>query len=98
VNRVEHLLVIANEEAIEIAKEIDKALRFGPANVGPGEIDSNADLIIAEYADLCAMMDMLVAERIVPPIDPIEFAERVAAKKAKVENLLLYSRERGTLQ
>lgn len=100
-NRTEHLLCILAEECSEVAKNASKAQRFGPEHIGPHAIVSNAALIVEEFADLCGVMEMLcdqskeVAELF---LDRYKMASMMIAKKEKVEKMMKFSRERGTLQ
>lgn len=94
-NRNEHLLVILSEEACEVAKEADKCLRFGPAEVYPEIGVSNALRVVVEMHDLWAVLEMLQADGVIPA-----FAwdrSRLDEKKKKVERLLLHSARCGTL-
>lgn len=94
-NRREHLLTIVGEEAVEVAQRAAKALRFGLEEVQPGQDLTNLQRLMGEVYDLLGALEMLhedVGRRMGIDLDAI------AAKKAKVENFLAYSRELGTLQ
>ena len=93
-DRAEHLLMIAGEEGCEIAQRVSKALRFGIAEVQPGQEKNNAERIVYEYADLVAVMTMLDKEGIV---EIKGMADMIAAKTEKVEKFLEYSRKQGRL-
>lgn len=97
--REEHLFVILAEECAEIAKVASKALRFGPADFGPGADEVNALLIMREYADLRAVIEMLVAENstMAQAELMIDWPVALAQKKNKVESFLKYSRSKGRL-
>ena len=87
--RTEHLLTILGEECAEVAQRASKALRFTLQDVQPGQSLSNADRIMLEYADLCAVIDMLCDEGLLEIGG--DFAALVAAKKQQVEHYLKYS-------
>ena len=93
-NRMEHLLSIAAEEAVEVAQRATKALRFGLNEVQPGQELSNLERMRGELCDLLAAFEMVYDEagqRFGIDLDAI------AAKKAKVGKFLAYSRDLGTL-
>lgn len=96
-NRKEHLLTIAAEEALEVAHRISKAKRFGLAEVQPGQPLDNAQRIVDEWLDLQASMEMLMAEGLLPSPDAATSAQAKLAKCEKVERFLAYSRQCGTL-
>jgi hypothetical protein len=90
----EHLLAILAEECNEVAHRASKALRFGLRDIGPGQTKNNAELIVEEFSQLLAMMNMLHDQNLIPAVmDPREFA----AKFKNVEKFLEYSRQQGTL-
>lgn len=93
-NRTEHLFIILSEECAEVSQRVSKALRFGLTEVQPGQPYDNAERLSHELADLLGVMNMLVAEMSIPHPSPT----RVAAKRAKVEKYVLYSRTCGTLE
>lgn len=97
-NRTEHLLVCLGEEASEVIKDADKALRFGPSEIWPELGITNAERVMREYYDLKAVLKMLQAEGVLPVIEKTQSEEWMRSKTAKVEKHLLYSRECGTLQ
>ena len=104
-NRLEHLLDILGEECSEVHQRGSKAMRFSLTEIQPDSAANpegltNAQRIIREYWDVCAMMEMVHRER------PAEFAElldfpkasiHIELKKAKVERFLALSKEMGTL-
>lgn len=100
--RTEHLLAILAEECAEVAHRVGKALRFGLAEVQPGQDKTNAQRIMDEVNDFVAVYQMLAGPVVSPtsPLfrgDPDEFMAAVAAKQAKVEKFLEYSATCGTL-
>lgn len=86
------------EECAETAKRVSKALRFGPLEVQPGDDRTNADRILEEYHDLQAAVAMLQDEGLLPVVHIGEVAERILAKRQKVERFLEYSELCGTLR
>jgi hypothetical protein len=98
VNRAEHLMTTAAEEACEVGQRITKALRFGMSEIQPGQPLTNAERIVAEFHDLFVMMEWLIAEgrlpadtRLVPDVKTSQ------AKRAKVEKFMAIGREQGVL-
>jgi NTP pyrophosphatase (non-canonical NTP hydrolase) len=82
------------EEAVEVAQRATKALRFGTEEVQPGQALSNLQRMRGELCDLLAAFEMVYDEA------GHQFGidlDAIAAKKAKVEKFLAYSRELGTL-
>lgn len=95
-NRAEHLLVILAEEAAEVAKEAAKCLRFGPDETYAAKGITNAERVVDELIDLLALVEMLQDEKILR--QSIFCADRIDAKKRKVEAHLAYSKQCGTFQ
>ncbi len=83
----EHLLSILAEECAEVAQRASKALRFGLAESQPGQPLSNAERIRLEFADLCAVYEMIGFN---PPT-----RSEIEAKKLKVRKFLEYSEKCG---
>lgn len=96
-NRNEHLLTIAAEEALEVAHRISKAKRFGLAEVQPGQPLDNAQRILDEWHDLQASVELLMEEGLLPTPDAATAEQAKQAKREKVERFLAYSRQCGTL-
>lgn len=96
-NRKEHLLTVAGEEALEVAHRISKAKRFGLAEVQPGQSLDNAQRILEEWHDLQASVELLMDEGLLPKPDPTVSAQAKQAKREKIERFLAYSRQCGTL-
>lgn len=97
-NRQEHLLTCAGEEASEVAGRASKALRFGLTEVQPNQPLSNAERIVDEFHDLYAVLSILQAEGALPAdLSLIPTIERVAAKRRKIERFMAISREQGVL-
>lgn len=85
-NRIEHLLVCLNEECLEVAHRVDKALRFGTLEVQPGQVFTNGDRIVDEFLQALAVMEMLsgAGELNFQPNSPFSLSV-IDAKKRKVE-------------
>jgi NTP pyrophosphatase (non-canonical NTP hydrolase) len=96
VNRTEHLLVCLAEECAEVSQRVSKALRFGLAEVQPGQPLNNAERIAGELDDLFAVARILADEGILPREGP-DGAEVVEGKRAKIERCMAISREQGVL-
>ncbi len=96
VTRDEHLYTIAGEECAELAQRFSKAVRFGPAEVQPGQPLDNRTRILEEFADLLGTMELLGFNPIVGQRHALR--PWIDAKKAKVERFLQYSNECGTLR
>lgn len=58
--RREYLLIKAAEECAEVAQRCTKALTFGLSEIQTGQPYTNAERVLHEYADLAAVVDMLL--------------------------------------
>lgn len=96
-NTQDHLLVVAIEEAVEVAKRLSKILRFGPNDVEPGQQYTALQRAQGEIYDLIAAFQDLNENGIVPiPMDKLaELA--VSSKRLKVQYMLEHSRNVGRL-
>lgn len=94
-NRTEHLLDITAEECAEVAQRCSKAMRFGLGEVQTGQALTNAERIVVEAKDLLTLLAHLYQAGLIPDFIPSE--EESAAKMARVEEYLEYSRRMGTL-
>lgn len=97
-NRAEYLLAKLMEEAGEVTVAAGKCSVFGFDDVNVLKRDvpgypNNAELLAQEIDDLIGVREMMRREGLIRAVS----AERVAAKIAKVEKWMEYSRERGTL-
>ena len=96
------MLTILAEECAEVAQRVSKGLRFGLAEIQPGQELTNAQRIMEEMNDLVATYQML-AGPVVSPTNPLfrgsvhEWMQGMALKQEKIEKFLAYSKERGTL-
>lgn len=101
--RTEHLLVILGEECNEIAQRVAKALRFGLAEVQPGQPLTNAQRVMDEVNDFVAVYLLISGPDASPEtndlfqIDPQAMSRAVAVKQAKVKDFLAYSAAQGTV-
>ena len=76
------ILLILQEEAVEVAKEVSKIMRFGPDQIKPGKELTNIQVLQEELGDLLAMIELLVDKDIGVNTEGLELA-----KKAKFEKL-----------
>jgi NTP pyrophosphatase (non-canonical NTP hydrolase) len=93
----EHLMACLSEECVEVAKEVQKALRFGLDDRDPtlpGAPTQRAR-ICEELNDLAAVADMLKSVGLIP--EWFDLAAQ-ARKKQKVGKFLNYAVERGTIK
>ncbi|WP_298091595.1 hypothetical protein [uncultured Sphingomonas sp.] len=94
-NREEHLLTCLAEECAEVSQRVSKALRFGLAEVQPGQPLSNADRILEELRDLFAVANILASEGVIGWCLPDRM--EVHAKLDKIEKFMAISRDQGVL-
>lgn len=95
-NRSEHLLSCLAEECAEVAQRVSKALRFGLAEIQPGQPLTNGQRINEELRDLFSVVIKLDAEGILPNELPSPAEAR--AKTEKIERFMVYAGEQGALQ
>jgi NTP pyrophosphatase (non-canonical NTP hydrolase) len=95
-NRSEHLLTCLAEECAEVAQRVSKALRFGLAEVQPGQPLNNAERIMEELDDLFSVANILMEDAILHRANGLS-GITIAAKRAKIEKFMAISREQGTL-
>lgn len=90
----ERLMIIAMEECAEIQQEISKALRFGVYNHHPNNpYITNGERILREFHQLRAVMDMLIIQRIIPPITETRQHQIYKDKVEAVEKWEQYSKK-----
>lgn len=94
-NRQEHLLTCLAEECAEVAQRVSKALRFGLAEVQPGQPLDNAERIVEEVRDLWAVVEILQDEGALPIIGIS--TKDVNAKRDKIERFMSISLKNGVL-
>lgn len=106
----EHILTVLAEECGEVAKEVCKALRFGPEDqvtldpLGPRgtEGPTNKEKIGAEMIDLLAVYQMAVAQGLAPDLGfSTEFPTVIAranAKQKRVWDYIEYAWKVGALR
>ena len=85
--RARELLVVLAEEAAEVIQRVCKALRFGVAEIQPGQKLSNGERIFEEVADFIAVFNMLTDENIIPYDDYVMKLLK-DLKREKVERYL----------
>lgn len=95
-NREEHLLTILSEECAEVIKDVSKALRFGLDDYPPDSTKENTNKkrIAYELNDIIAVAQMLKNEQY---IDNFMDSDKILEKQHKVEEFLLYSKDRNKL-
>lgn len=100
--REDHLLLIVEEEAGEIAQAslrvaqaASKALRFGLDDGYPGTDRTNREDLVKEVNDLLGTLELLQEQGVELP--GLFDRGAIDAKKAKVERYLNYSRAQGRL-
>ena len=93
--RLDYLLWLVAEEAVEVAQRASKAARFGLEEVQPGQEQNNALRMFGELADLLTAFDMLTEESAVMRQANLDAGKVVVetrkAKRAKTEKFMLYS-------
>ena len=77
-DRLHEILVITQEEAAEVIQVISKCIRFG--------MDGNKEKLTQEVGDLLCMVDLLLDQGV---IDPLEVSN---AKEIKAEKLKKWSK------
>lgn len=80
------ILLILQEEAIEVAKEVSKIMRFGPDQCKPNSDETNIQSLQAELGDLAAMVELLTDANI-----GVTNEGMISAKQKKFEKLKRWS-------
>lgn len=80
------ILIILQEEAIEVAHEVSKIMRFGPDQIKPGTEITNMQALQKEIGDLQAMVEFLVKRGVGVNTNGIS-----KAKKEKLQRLVKWS-------
>lgn len=80
------ILLILQEEAIEVAKEVSKIMRFGPDQCKPNSDETNIQSLQAELGDLAAMVELLTDASI-----GVTNEGMISAKHKKFEKLKRWS-------
>ncbi len=94
-NRKELLLEVCAEECSETAVRCSKAIRFTLQEIEKGQPLTNAERIIQEFNDIAALMELMVDEGMLDRVVDVDY---IAAKKAKVEEWIVYSQKMGTVE
>lgn len=84
-NQLEITLLTLEEELLEAAHRVSKALRFGLTEIQPGQKLTNAERIRHELNDVHAMIELLQEANALPPIYDIKL---VVAKKQRFAETL----------
>lgn len=94
----EHMLICLMEELAEIGQaaasasvRASKAIRFGLDEVQPGEMANNMARLVAELADLKALIEVMEKDGTI-------LRSQVENKKVKLGTFLDYARHCGTLE
>lgn len=96
-NRKEYLYQCLAEEACEVSQATSKVLRFGENNQWPGLDGTALTRLYTEINDLLGVLNMLMEE--VPGMRYHLFdVNQIAAKRAKVEQMIEYSKQRGVIK
>jgi len=90
---VEHVLVVAQEECVEVAHRISKALRFGLDGVQAGQPLTNAERILEEWADLVGAMSLLGETGVLPDVGLDSFDRAATDKKRRILRWLDYAKD-----
>lgn len=94
--RKEMLLVQLMEEAAEVVQGVSKCLRFGTNHEWPALEKTAEYRLMTELIDLSTLVKMCRDEGVIEKL-PVDYKERMDAKKLKVEKYLLLSAELGKL-
>ena len=94
--REEHLFTILSEECLEVSHRIHKLQRFGKHQVEPGQALTNEQRVVREYADVLAVMQMLLNEQGITDYSGVIMENMIDTKISKVEEFLLLTKN-GTL-
>jgi hypothetical protein len=105
-NETEHLLVMLNEEAVEVAKECDKAVRFGLDDVYKDEpqhrrLAREITHFITTLERLRDQLPALIDYEIIytSSVGPTTDGEKdMAERKARMEHYMEYARKVGHLE
>lgn len=85
-DEVREILLILQEEAIEVAKEVSKIMRFGPDQCKPNSDETNIQSLQAELGDLAAMVELLTDANV-----GVTNEGMISAKQKKFEKLKRWS-------
>lgn len=88
-------MLCAMEECNEVAQQISKSSRFGLDEVLVGQPLTNRERIVAEFADLCAVLRQL---DILQCFQTEEFWDMVDRKDEKIKKYMDYSKEIGIVE
>lgn len=101
-NLTEHIMVVGNEEAGEVAtaalavaKALSKGLRFGQDDINPERGLTAVEVLAAELNDLEATVELLLEAGV--PLPGLHDRAAIDAKKAKVRKWMQHAVQRGSL-
>lgn len=92
--RKEMLLVQLMEEAAEVVQGVSKCLRFGTSHTWPALEKTAEYRLMTELIDLSTLVKMCRDEGVIGQL-PVDYKERMEAKRAKVEKYMAMSVELG---
>ena len=96
--REENLLLTAMEESAEVQQAISKAMRFGLERYNPDSpFENNAESIMIEYYQLCAMIEMLQHKCVLPYFNDEKINKIMSDKIEKVERYQNVSESLGLI-
>lgn len=99
--RLEYLLLCLEEELLETAHRVSKAIRFGLDEVQPGQDKTNGERIIEELEEVIEVYSMIKfqenAEYIPFPSNILILGNR-QDKRDRLEKYMKFSQELGILQ
>lgn len=94
----EYLFTVANEESVEIAQAVDKALRFGVDNHHPNKPElTNEVQLLTEYYQLQAVVEMLIERGQIKDLSDDKIKEIKDNKILAIEEYAKESRRVGRL-
>ena len=93
VRREQYLLCVLEEELLEAAHRVSKAIRFGLTECQPKQTLTNATRLVSELNDVIAMLEMTGIDKHTQLGDRAE----IDAKKKRVEEFIRYSIQCGQM-
>lgn len=94
-----NLYLVAIEECSEVQKELSKLLRFGRSDYCPeiGKNMTNDVNAVTEFYELCAMIEYLQNNDLLPKFSDGEIEAIKQKKISKVLHYAEYSKQKGTI-
>lgn len=94
----ELLLVIMQKEAIGVANQISRCLKFGPNEVQPGKILPNCERVQEKLISLEVVYKMAMDQAIFPEILTGHLAMAKKQKEKDIDRMIAYSEECGVIK